>query len=302
MYHARPGAGRDPGHDHLRCRRRSGVRAAGRYLARLERRQAIRGLQPWVTDRRAAVLWGMGVILLGTAGVYGVWGQGLEFFPETSPRQVWIDLEVPSGTNLDTADEIVRQVETITAETPDLRDLSAGVGSTSISLNSPQPTGVVASVSRVTLDLLDNRDRIQDSLRTLEQVRSRIAGLTGAEVTVDKPADGPPTGKPVVVRIIGDDFGALGELSRTVKDTIRVVPGLVNLADDYDQGKPEIRVRVDRVQASVAGVNTREIAERSRSPFAGRKRRPIGSGRTSTTSGYASHRRRARSTHSRTSR
>ena len=302
MYHARPGAGRDPGHDHLRCRRRSGVRAAGRYLARLERRQAIRGLQPWVTDRRAAVLWGMGVILLGTAGVYGVWGQGLEFFPETSPRQVWIDLEVPSGTNLDTADEIVRQVETITAETPDLRDLSAGVGSTSISLNSPQPTGVVASVSRVTLDLLDNRDRIQDSLRTLEQVRSRIAGLTGAEVTVDKPADGPPTGKPVVVRIIGDDFGALGELSRTVKDTIRVVPGLVNLADDYDQGKPEIRVRVDRVQASVAGVNTREIAERSRSPFAGRKRRPTGSGRTSTTSGYASHRRRARSTHSRTSR
>ena len=219
----------------------------------------IGGWQPWVTDRRAAVLWGMGVILIGTAAAYGVWGQGLEFFPETSPRQVWIDLEVPSGTNLDTADAIVRQVEMITAETPDLRDLSASVGSTGISLNSPQPTGVVASVSRVTLDLLDNRDRSQDSLLTLEQVRSRIAGVTGAEVTVDKPEDGPPTAKPIVVRIIGDDFGALGELSRTVQDTIRVVPGLVNLTDDYDQGKPEIRVRVNRVQAAVAGVNTREI-------------------------------------------
>ena len=34
----------------------------------------------------------------------------------------------------------------------------------------------------------------------------------------------------------------------------------MNLTDDYDQGKPEVRVRVDRVQASVAGVNTREIA------------------------------------------
>ena len=45
-----------------------------------------------------------------------------------------------------------------------------------------------------------------------------------------------------------------------MQDTVRVVPGLVNLADDYDQGKPEIRVRVDRVQASIAGVNTREIA------------------------------------------
>ena len=218
------------------------------------------GWQPWVTDRRAAVLWGMGAILLGTAAAYGVWGQGLEFFPETSPRQVWIDLEVPSSTNLDTADAIVRQVEALTGETPDLRDLSASVGSTGISLNSPQPTGVVSSLSRVTLDLVDNRDRGQDSLLTLEQVRSRVAGLTGAEVTVDKPEDGPPTGKPVIVRLIGDDFGALGELSRTVQDTIRSVPGLVDLTDDYDQGKPEIRVRVDRVQASVAGVNTREIA------------------------------------------
>jgi multidrug efflux pump subunit AcrB len=112
----------------------------------------------------------------------------------------------------------------------------------------------------VTLDLVDSQDRRQDSLLTLEQVRSQIAALTGAEVTVDKPEDGPPTGKPVIVRLIGDDFGTLGELSRTVQDTIRSVPGLVNLTDDYDQGKPEIRVRVDRVQASVAGVNTREIA------------------------------------------
>jgi multidrug efflux pump len=40
---------------------------------------------------------------------YGVWGKGLEFFPETEPRQIWVDLEVPSGTNLDTSDAIVRR-------------------------------------------------------------------------------------------------------------------------------------------------------------------------------------------------
>ena len=96
---------------------------------------------------------------------------------------------------------------------------------------------------------------------TLEQVRDRVARLTGGEIQVDKPEEGPPTGKPVTIRVIGDDFRTLGELSRSIRETIRSVPGLVNLTDDFDQGKPEIRVRVDRVQAQVAGVNTREIAQ-----------------------------------------
>jgi multidrug efflux pump subunit AcrB len=113
----------------------------------------------------------------------------------------------------------------------------------------------------VTLDLVDHRDRTQNALATLEQVRSRVAELTGAEVTVDRPQEGPPTGKPVTIRLSGDDFGVLGELSRSIQDTIRSVPGLVNLTDDLDQGKPEIRVSVERVQAALAGVNTRQIAQ-----------------------------------------
>jgi multidrug efflux pump len=215
---------------------------------------------PWVTDRRAAVVWSMGAILVGTGLAYGILGKGLEFFPETEPRQIWVDLEVPSGTNLETSDTIVRQIEALTRDLPDLRHLSANVGSSGVSIASPTTTGTVGTLSRVTLDLLDHKDRSQNSFLTLEQVRTRVANLSGGEITVDKPQEGPPTGKPVTIRVIGDDFRRLGDLSRSMQDVIRSVPGLVNLTDDFDQGKPEIRIRVDRVQASVAGVNTREIA------------------------------------------
>ena len=219
------------------------------------------GWTPWVTDRRAAVIWGMGAVLAGTAVAYGTWGKGLEFFPETEPRQIWVDLDVPSGTNLETSDAIVRQIEDLTEAAPDLRDLSASVGSSGVSINAPAPTGTVGTLSRVTLDLIDHKDRTQDSVVTLEQVRDRVNSLTGGEIQVDRPQDEPPTGKPVTIRVIGDEFRAVGELSRSIQETIRSVPGLVNLKDDFDQGKPEIRVRVDRVQAQVAGVNTREIAQ-----------------------------------------
>jgi multidrug efflux pump subunit AcrB len=220
----------------------------------------IGGWTPWVTDRRAALLWGMGAILVVTAVAYGFLGRGIEFFPETEPRQIWVDVEVPSGTNLDTSDAIVGRIENLTRDVPDLRDLSASVGSSGVSTTQPGATGVVGTLSRVTLDLVDHQERTQNSLVTLEQVRSRVAALTGGEIKVDKPVEGPPTGKPVSIRLSGDDFQVLGQLTRTIEDTIRTVPGLVNLTDDLDQGKPEIRIRVNRVQAAVAGVNTGQIA------------------------------------------
>ncbi len=217
------------------------------------------GWRPSLTDRRAGTLWTMGALLAGTVVLYGIVGQGAEFFPEMDPREIWIDVEVPSGTNLETSDAIIADLESRTRETSDLEHGIASVGSLGVSLTDFS-FGSVGTQSRLTLDLLDHRDRGQNSRLTMEQVRAGTAGISGAEIKVDKPAEGPQTGKPVTIRIIGDDFTRLGRLSREIQDRIRPVPGLVNLDDDFDEGKPEIRLVVDRTQAMVLGVSTTAIA------------------------------------------
>ena len=45
-----------------------------------------------------------------------------------------------------------------------------------------------------------------------------------------------------------------------MQDRIRSIPGLVNLDDDLEEGKPELRVEVDREEAMRSGVNTQVIA------------------------------------------
>jgi multidrug efflux pump len=217
------------------------------------------GWHPSLTDRRAGTLWTMGAILVGTFVVYGVVGRGVEFFPEVDPREIWVDVEVPSGSNLETSDAIVTELEARTRDTSDLEHGIASVGSRGVSLTD-FAVGSVGTESRLTLDLLDHKDRRQNSRKTLEDVRENVSGISGAEIKVDKPAEGPPTGKPVTIRVIGDDFTELGRLSREIQDRIRTVPGLVNLDDDFDEGKPEIRLVVDRTQAMVLGVSTRAIA------------------------------------------
>ncbi len=218
------------------------------------------GWRPFVTDRRSGVLWIMGAILIATAAAYGIFGRGVEFFPETEPKQLWVDLETPSGTNLDTSDEIVSQLEALTGDTPDMRTAIANVGSTGVSVGPPGQGGTVGNSSRVTIDLADHKDRGQNSLETMEWVRQQVRLTSGGEIKVDKPQEGPPTGKPISIRVIGEDFDELGDLSASIQERIRSVPGVVNLDDDFDEGKPEVRVIVNRVQAAIAGVNTREIA------------------------------------------
>jgi len=215
----------------------------------------------YITDHRAGVIWSMGAILVLTFVAYGFLGQGVEFFPEIQPRQIIVDVEAPSGTTIETSDAIVRRIEELTRDTKDLRYTIANVGSTGVSLDNFGGGDSVSNLSRVTLDLPDRQDRKwKNSLETMEETREALAHLGGAEIKVDKPQEGPPTGKPVTIRILGDDFAVLERLTREVKDRIRSVPGLVNLDDDLDRGKPELRVKVNRVEAALAGLSTRDIA------------------------------------------
>ena len=225
-------------------------------------RLVFQSVPPYVNDRRSGVIWAMGAILAGTVSAYSQFGAGVEFFPEIDPEQILVDVESPSGSTLETSDGIVRLIELNTQNTMDLLHSVANVGSKGISTGmTTEGGGGVSNNSRITLDLVDREYRTErDSFNTMEEVRVAVSELEGADIKVNKPQEGPQVGKPVAIQILGDDFEVLAQLTQDVKDRIRSVPGLVNLDDNLDQGKPEVRLNVDRVEAMLAGVNTRDIA------------------------------------------
>ena len=77
----------------------------------------------WITDHRAVVLYSAAAILAGTVFLYGVYNHGTELFPDVAPREIWVDLEFPSGTNLDAQDDLVRSLETRLGDTADRSSL-----------------------------------------------------------------------------------------------------------------------------------------------------------------------------------
>jgi multidrug efflux pump subunit AcrB len=115
-------------------------------------------------------------------------------------------------------------------------------------------------MARLTMEFIKFNDRTHSSAASLELLRERLRGFTGAKLTIDKQEGGPPVGKPVNIEISGKDFSVLGELSSRIQSEIRDVPGLVDLGDNFDEGRPEIRVRPDVDRAARLGLRTMDVA------------------------------------------
>ena len=219
------------------------------------------GWTPYLTDHRSGWIWMMCAVLVATVGVYSVVGKGVELFPEVEPRQITIDVETPGGSSLDSSDAVVRRIEDLTTGTVDMKHQVANVGSTGVSMGPGGGGGGSPNRSQVSLYLEERSDReVRNTFTTMEVVRRGLADIVGANIKVDAPQDGPPTGAPVSVRILGEELDEIERLADEVKTRIRGIPGLVNLDDDLEGGKPELRVEVDREEAMRSGVNTQVIA------------------------------------------
>jgi multidrug efflux pump subunit AcrB len=97
-------------------------------------------------------------------------------------------------------------------------------------------------------------------------------GIAGADITVEKPQEGPPTGLPINIEIVGEDAALLKELGDqivTMLSRSAIAPKLEGLENDLSDARPELTVEVDRERAQLFGLNTRDVGFTVRSAING---------------------------------
>jgi multidrug efflux pump len=234
---------------------REGARKEGRAVIK----QAYGRLLSWSLNHRGVVVLSAFGLLAGSIGLFGLFGKGVEFFPDSEPRRAYVYITAPEGTNLDASDELVAQVEEVVSGYEDIKFVIATAGSSGGDPFSGGGTGT--HINRVALDFKDFHDRSRPSSEIVQEIRERLTGaIRGAEIQVEKEEDGPPTGPPVNIEISGKDILLLGDFADRIQKKIKDIPGLVDLKDNFVGGKPEIRVRVDKEKAALLGLDTYEIA------------------------------------------
>lgn len=220
-----------------------------------------------LSHRKATLVFAFtGYILMFVVFVF--LNHGIEFFPDLDPRQALIKIEAPIGTRLEASDEIVRKVENRIQDTIDMEHYVSEVGNASDQFNFGMGGGNLHK-SQVTIDFLQSFLRQQNSRNTLQEVKEKVQGIPGARIDVTKPPEGPPTGNAVEIQIKGENFGILERLSEEVQQKIKSVSGLAKLKSNYEKGKPEFKIRIDREKAALFGLNTSQIASTIRTAVNG---------------------------------
>jgi multidrug efflux pump len=80
---------------------------------------------------------------------------------------------------------------------------------------------------------------------------------------------GPPVGAPISVEIAGEDYAMLASLSARIQQEMKTIPNIVDVKDNYNPGKPEVEVEVDREKAALLWMSTGQIANTVRSAING---------------------------------
>ncbi len=175
----------------------------------------------------------------------------MEFFPSIEPENVYINIKMPEGADLDYADRVARDIELAICRGADYlpspgeeptdcynkidntrkRTLRSGVevmgitdipdiqyiNSRAVSVQGGASLFEENSPKRIGVQLYELKERTRSSYENIEQIRERIRNVTGGEITFSEEEQGPPTGSAINIEISGENTDILGGYAREIR-------------------------------------------------------------------------------------
>jgi multidrug efflux pump len=188
------------------------------------------------------------------------------FFPDNAPNNVMVYIKLPEGTDQVVTDSITRMIEervyqVLGKNNPIVESVISNV-SVGVGDEDSFEGGIAFNKGKINISFVEHKYRSGISTQFyLDEIRKALKGIPGAEITVNKNAMGPPTGKPVNIEISGENMQELiSDANRFMNflDSINI-PGIEELKTDFQASTPELIIDIDRERANREGLSTGQI-------------------------------------------
>lgn len=228
-----------------------------------------------------------GWFILGTVGIMfftivllQVRAPKTVFFPSSYPKFINITAELPIGSSLNTTNEFMKKLETRVYEILEpnskiVKSVLTTVGKGAVGENEGFNISDTPNKGLITVHFIDYEDR--QGINTFDILRELGDELIGkypsALISVEKPNEGPPAGKPINIEISGKEFETLIALGDSIQLLIESehIQGIEGLNIDLNIGNPELIVHIDRDKARRFGLSTGQIALTLRTALFGKE-------------------------------
>lgn len=194
---------------------------------------------------------------------------GQEFFPSSTPDKIYIEITTPEDSTLDTTNQIIKPIELFLLKEKNVVKIITTVGAGSGSWFSGGQSS--PNKSRIIAEFPDKKQWAEHPNVTINKIREFVSSIPGADINITKERMGPPTGADIGIELIGEDFATLDQLSYQVQKRLAAIPGVTDIKDDYNKGRPEVSIELNRDRAALLGLNTALVAATIRTAIQGTK-------------------------------
>ncbi|MEK6301688.1 MAG: efflux RND transporter permease subunit [Acidobacteriota bacterium] len=239
----------------LAAEEREESREQGRLLRAIVRRYE--WLLEKALDNRPAVIV-VCVVVIGLS--YLVYRNlGSEFLPEFDEGAFVLDYFTPAGTSLAETDRILKHVEEMLKDTPEVESYSRRTG-LQLGLFITEP-----NTGDFLVKLKPGRKRsteeVKDDLRKeIEQTEPALSRVELPGILGDLIGDLTSEPQPVEIKLFSENAAALEQKAAEIEGVIKKIPGIVDTFDGVTVSGPAITFKVDPQRAAGLGVNATDIA------------------------------------------
>ncbi len=175
-----------------------------------------------------------------------------EFFPKTDEDTLYVSLELPAGTNIDTTIVEARKLHESLRTQSDIRYVVAetGTGLSSDGGRSNDPSLVLFTVN---MGKSDTRD--VSSIEIADNLRKQFADYEGGKVSVQELSGGPPAGADLQIKLLGSDLGELDRYAERIIAYLQTQQGVTNVNKSVKAGTSKIIFVPDANKMAEAGID-----------------------------------------------
>ncbi len=207
-----------------------------------------RGTLNWSLNHRLLVM--IAATLAFVAAIYLGRFLGSEFIPPTDRGEIRIAIDTPPGTDLKTTSDRLAQVEDILRRLKEVDLIFTTIGSGQNPVNN----------GRIYVKLVDRSRRNITAFALIDSVRNMISVVPGIKYAISTEESHAGGGKPVEISIRGTELGIISELTHKLQNIFEHTPGAVDIDNTLEEGKPELRINIDRAKANDLALNIYGIA------------------------------------------
>ncbi|MGE0502375.1 MAG: efflux RND transporter permease subunit [Rhizobiaceae bacterium] len=192
-------------------------------------------------------------LLVGVQYGYSQYGKGVEFFPSVEPDYGLLYVHARGNLSLAEMDAATREAERRLLGWPGVESVYTRSGKSRGMVDVPEDV-----VGVIQYEFVDWRER-KSANDILDDLRVTMAGIPGVDVEVRVPDAGPPTGKPIQIRLSSVDPTGLEDKARAIAARIGGVPGVIDINDGLPPPGVDWALKVDRTKAAQYGISPMSV-------------------------------------------